>query len=236
MRSFVRNLSAPAEFCLVVLIAFGLPILANIFVIIRMLMNVAPRPVRFGDHTMIVLLIAEAVTFMVIFGIGHIRGWASETFRFQVTWRWTVMGFLLYVAAMLVAVLAHHFALEFGVNPTGPSHVHMGEGATLPFIILNSITNPVFEEMLEAAYIISSLHKIGMWPAILAGALLRMCLHVYLGFYGASIVMATGVIFGLVYWRWRQLWPLIVAHALLDFLGLMHMDIFRLLQLTNHGA
>jgi hypothetical protein len=23
-----------------------------------------------------------------------------------------------------------------------------------------------------------------------------------------------GVIYGLVYWRWRQLWPLVVAHSL----------------------
>lgn len=47
MKSLLRNLSAPAEFCIVILIAFGLPLTGSILVIARHLMNVEPRPVHF---------------------------------------------------------------------------------------------------------------------------------------------------------------------------------------------
>jgi membrane protease YdiL (CAAX protease family) len=35
-------------------------------------------------------------------------------------------------------------------------------------------------------------------------------------------VFAFGLIFALAYWRWRQLWPLIVAHSLSDLLALLY--------------
>jgi membrane protease YdiL (CAAX protease family) len=142
------------------------------------------------------------------------------------------VGVLLYGASTTVAVLFHAYGRAHGIHPETHASMSTGGGLTLPFIILNSVTNPLFEELLEAGYLISALHKLGMWPAILAGALIRAFLHAYLGASGAMAVLATGVIFGLVYWRWRQLWPLIVAHALLDFLGLMHVDIIRFFHLT----
>jgi len=232
MRSFIRNLSASAEFCLVALLAFGLPVIGSILVIARRVMNVEPHPVRFDDHTVIVLLLTEASILAIVLGIGRIRGWAAERFRVGVSWKFTAMGFFLYGAATAVAVLVHSSVWAHRANLATHAPVSVGVGLTLPFIILNSVTNPVFEEMLEAGYLISALHKFGMWPAILAGAFLRAFLHLYLGTPGALVVLVTGVIFGLVYWRWRQLWPLIVAHALLDFLGLMHVNIIRLLHLN----
>ena len=147
-----------------------------------------------------------------------------------------MLGVLLYAASTLVAIAVHAYARAHGIHPAAHPVVPMGGRLTLPFIVVNSATNPVFEEMLEAGYLISALHKFGMWPAILAGAFFRGFLHVYLGAPGALAVFATGVIFGLVYWRWRQLWPLIVAHALLDFLGLLHIDIIRWLHLSLHVA
>jgi hypothetical protein len=55
---------------------------------------------------------------------------------------------------------------------------------------------------------------------VLASAMFVGFLHAYQGLSGAIGVATIRVIFGLVYWRWRQLWPLIVAHSLLDFLAL----------------
>ncbi len=63
-----------------------------------------------------------------------------------------------------------------------------------------------------------------MWRAVLASALFRATLHTYQGLDGALSILAVGVIFGFTYWRWRQLWPLIVAHALLDFVGFLNLN------------
>src|SRR5256885_14429846 len=98
MKSFMRNLSAPAEFCLIALVAFGLPLVGSIRVIVQRLMNVELPPVRFDNRALIVLLLTEALILAVVFWIGQIRGWASEIFRIQVSWKFTAMGVLFYGA------------------------------------------------------------------------------------------------------------------------------------------
>jgi hypothetical protein len=74
--------------------------------------------------------------------------------------------------------------------------------------------NPILEEVLEAGYFIHSLKGFGMWPAVLTSALIRALFHWWQGINGLLPIFSMGLIFGLAYWRWRQLWPLVVAHAL----------------------
>jgi len=230
MKPFIRNLSAPAEFCIVILLCFGVPLLfGSVLVVVRHLMHVAQPQAHFNNGTVLRMLIWQLVTFVVVLWLGHIRGWSLATLGMRVSWKSTGMGVLLYVAATVVAVLVHRYMAAHTFRPGTRPLAIVTTGLTLPFILLNSATNPLFEETFEAGYVIRSLQGFGMWPAILAGALLRAALHAYLGISVVVTVFATGVIFGLVYWRGRQLWPLVVAHALLDLLGLLHVDILRLL-------
>jgi membrane protease YdiL (CAAX protease family) len=37
----------------------------------------------------------------------------------------------------------------------------------------------------------------------------------------ALTILPLGLVFAMVYWRWRLVWPLIVAHGVMDFMGLM---------------
>jgi len=233
MKSFIRNLSAPAEFCIVMLIYFGPPFGASMLIAAKHLMHLPQPPIHFNDLHVLRLFIWELVAFAVVLWIGRIRGWSLRTFGSRISWGGTGAGVLLFFSANIVAVLVQLYMLAHNSHAMAPMRAVTTGGLTLPFVIFNSVTNPVFEEAFEAGYLIWSLERFGMWPAILAGALLRAALHAYLGVTGAVEVAATGIVFGLVYWRWRQLWPLIVSHALLDFFGLMHLNVFRLLHLTG---
>jgi membrane protease YdiL (CAAX protease family) len=54
---------------------------------------------------------------------------------------------------------------------------------------------------------------------VAASALLRGTYHLYQGF-GAFVGNAImGVVFGLVYVRWKRVMPLVVAHAILDMVA-----------------
>jgi hypothetical protein len=121
-------------------------------------------------------------------------------------------------------VLAELFSwLGRAIHPAAiPAASPAGE-LTVPFIILFSMANPFFEELMETGYFIRSLQGFGMWPAVLASAFFRAFLHAHLGIFGAMNIFVMGVLFGLVYWRWRQLWPLIVAHSLMDLIGLLYL-------------
>ena len=60
-----------------------------------------------------------------------------------------------------------------------------------------------------------------MWLTVLAVALFRGFLHTTMGVSGFVTMFAIGLLYGFFYWRWRQLWPLIVAHSLQMFYSLV---------------
>jgi CAAX protease family protein len=56
--------------------------------------------------------------------------------------------------------------------------------------------------------------------AVNISAAIRLSYHFYQGVAGVLAVVPLGLLFGFWFARTRQLWPLIVAHAILDFAGL----------------
>ena len=212
MRAFIRNLSAPAEFALVMFLGFGLSILFQFWSVAR------HEPIAFTNALFLSSVISELIILGIVLWIGRLRGWSLTTFGSRISWKNTGGGFLLFVVVVL-AMAAIDVSLAHVIHAQGPQIT--ANGLTLPVIILLSLVNPIFEEVLEAGYFINALKRFGMWPAVVASGLLRGILHMYQGPLGAIALFTFGIIFGLVYWRWRQLWPLIVAHALDDFLGLV---------------
>lgn len=212
MRAFIRNLSAPAEFALVMFLGFGISILFQFWSIAR------HEPIAFTNSLFLWSIIWELAILSIVLWIGRLRGWSLTTFGSRICWKNTGGGFLLFVVVVL-AMAAIDVPVAHVIHAQEPQIT--ANGLTLPFIILLSLVNPIFEEVLEAGYFIYALKRFGMWPAILASGMLRGILHIYQGSLGAIALFTFGVIFAAVYWRWRQLWPLIVAHALDDFLGLV---------------
>ena len=213
VKSFIRNLSAPAEFCLVLFICFGLGIGYQTWAIINR------HLVLLNNRHLLVTVIMELFYLALIFWIGRIRGWSLAAFGWQVSWKWTGAGILLFLAVTAAQIFVIVVANVIHPEESGFTVI----GLTVPVIFVVSVINPFFEEALESGYIIHSLQRFGLWPAVLASGAFRGLLHLYQGFNGALSIFVLGVVFGLVYWRWRQLWPLIVAHFLCDFIGLLYL-------------
>jgi membrane protease YdiL (CAAX protease family) len=89
---------------------------------------------------------------------------------------------------------------------------------TIPVLVLSAVQNAALEEVVVVGYLMTRLRQLG-WrtPLVVAGsALLRGSYHLYQGF-GAFVGNAVmGVVFALVYLRWRRVGPLVVAHTILD--------------------
>jgi membrane protease YdiL (CAAX protease family) len=162
--------------------------------------------------------ISELLLLTIVLWIGRIRGWSLRSFGLRPTWGWTVVGIVLFFAAGLTARFIGMLIKGF-LPPLLETHV-VSE-LTLPFIILISVVNPVFEESLWGGYFTHSLQRYGMWVTVFASALLRTFCHAHLGVRALVSILPMGVIYGLVYWRWRQLWPLAVAHSLQMLLSLL---------------
>lgn len=92
---------------------------------------------------------------------------------------------------------------------------------TIPVLVLAAVKNALLEEIIAVGYLTRRLQRLG-WQArniVLASALLRASYHLYQGI-GAGIGnLVMGVIFAEYFRRTGKLWPLIMAHALIDMVA-----------------
>ncbi|WP_305093379.1 CPBP family intramembrane glutamic endopeptidase [Prescottella sp. R16] len=99
----------------------------------------------------------------------------------------------------------------------------------LPVLVLWAIANSGAEEILVVAYLISRLRRLG-WgenSSLLASALLRGSYHLYQGFGGGLGNVVMGLIFGRYWQRTGKLWPLVIAHALIDSVAFVGYALLR---------
>ncbi|KQU35818.1 CPBP family intramembrane metalloprotease [Rhodococcus sp. BP-316] len=88
-------------------------------------------------------------------------------------------------------------------------------------LTLSAVANSVAEEVLVVAWLISRLRALG-WTdnrSLLASAVLRGSYHLYQGFGAGVGNLVMGLIFGRYFQRTGRLWPLVIAHALIDIVA-----------------
>ncbi|MGW5455887.1 CPBP family intramembrane glutamic endopeptidase [Nocardia sp. NPDC003979] len=99
----------------------------------------------------------------------------------------------------------------------------------LPVLIASACANSVAEEVIVVAYLISRLRTLG-WSdnkSLLASALLRGSYHLYQGLGGGLGNIVMGLVFGRYWQRTNRLWPLILAHALIDAVAYLGYNVLR---------
>lgn len=211
-------MSPATEFIVVILACYWWGIAASASTIASQLMRV-PIRVELDDGRALTLLSVELLGLAVATGIGYFRGWSVWSFGLRPTWADTGIGLLLAAAA---GVLLGTIGLA--VNSMFPGTVQFGSipgSLSLPMVFLLAAINPVFEEAIGVGYFIHVLRRFGMWPAVLATAIFRAGLHAYQGFNAPIIILPLGLIFAIVYWKSRRLWPLVVAHAMFSLVALL---------------
>jgi membrane protease YdiL (CAAX protease family) len=109
-------------------------------------------------------------------------------------------------------------ARELGWNTTVQASALADNWWTVPVLVLSALQNSLLEEVVMIGYLFTRLGELGWrWPAIVAvSAGVRGAYHLYQGFGGFVGNLVMGLIFGLIYLRWRRVGPLVVAHTLLD--------------------
>lgn len=110
--------------------------------------------------------------------------------------------------------LAVHLGASKVVVPSG-----LGEHWwTLPSLLLNAWANGVAEELIVVAWLATRLRQLNVrWPAIFAAsALLRASYHLYQGLSAGLGNAVMGLIFIEYFRRTGRVWPLVIAHGLID--------------------
>jgi membrane protease YdiL (CAAX protease family) len=185
----------------------GRPILALVYELLQVLVDVMPA-----------LLAVHLLNRSSSGGVGPLLGLDRRRWRFDL-----VSGFALALVIGIPGLLLYLGARALGIN-TIVSAANLTEWWAGPVLVLLAAANGVLEEIVVVGYLITRLRETG-WgvaAAVTFSALLRGTYHLYQGF-GAFLGNAImGVVFALFFLRTRRLWPLILAHTVLDvvaFLG-----------------
>ncbi len=222
MKQFVQALSGRAEFLIVVLGSIGVSLLSNFAVLLSP--EVASDVQQFTNESLVGTLIYEIFVLAWLGTFMKLRGWTRERLGIAPSLRDTAIGILL-----AFVILGLSWVTDLVVGDLAPGLL---EAATrfekvtgtldMRAVVLVSLVNPVFEEVFICAYVISALKdKRGAAFAVNVSAGLRVACHLYQGAYGVLTIGPLALLFGYWYLRSGRIWPLLVAHALLDFVGLV---------------
>jgi membrane protease YdiL (CAAX protease family) len=217
LREFIRSLSPATEFWIVVVAAFAMPIAASLASV--------PDPaggLTFEAGDLRALVVQEA---LVLLGLGwflSVRGWDFAGLAAYPSWREVGEGAVFAIAFLLGWGLLWEIVRRLlAIPPALAGTDAYAPGLDWPTLLAICLINPLFEELLVCGYIVSALKPWqGPGLAIVMSVTIRVAYHTYQGLEGVLAVAILGLLFCLWFLRTRRLWPLVVAHGLLDFAGL----------------
>lgn len=212
-------LSRRIEFWVVVTVAFGYFIAGSVW---AAWFAQPSDDLAFSDASMIGLILTELVLFSLLAPLLWWRGWRPEALGLGFTWRDVGVGCALFLACIIAASLLMT-GLALMADGMGPLWTRM-EGAPLSVaaIVAVSIVNPIFEEVFVCGYVIRALERTrSIAFAVNASVAIRVSYHLYQGAIGALGVAVVGLILGWWFARKGRLWPVIIAHGLMDLVALL---------------
>lgn len=210
-----RRLSPTGELVLINLICFG-PFAT------RTVLDLIARTTKFvfDDHRALTIIAIELVCGTIAMLILRARGWKLSDFGLRPTMPQTIFGMALLIGSVIV-ISAFSTFIDAVTNSNVNAATSFEAKLTWPILIALTLINPLYDEMLVVAYNIRAAESHGAAFAITLSAVIRFICHLEQGPVSAVTILPLGIIFAAVYWRWRVVWPLIVAHGVMDFMGMM---------------
>ena len=85
-------------------------------------------------------------------------------------------------------------------------------------LVLTAFADGWAEEIVVVGYLLTRLGQVGVGPraALVGSSLLRGAYHLYQGFGAGLGNLVMGLVFGYAWQRTGRLWPLVIAHGLID--------------------
>ena len=226
--------SIRVELIIVFLVTLGM---SGLFSLVN-LVDALLAPVPLASQTVSILVPQAQASFLDLIKqlLTILRGFAWGTLGLYLLWRGGVslrdrlgldfrkpladvgVGIALAAIIGLPGLAFYLLAVNLGINLTVAPTTLNDVWWRLPVLILAAIENGFLEEVLVVGYLLTRLDQLKVPPAIAIGisAVLRGSYHLYQGFGGFLGNAVMGVVFAWWFRRTRRLWPLVIAHSLLD--------------------
>jgi uncharacterized protein len=181
------------------------------------------RTPEFADRGLIALIVTELLLASLALGYLLLRLGSLKQFGFTVSWRETGWGAALYLIAFVAWMIAYSIGARLLPGDDVMQRASAFASMSLLPIAAMSIVNGIYEEFFLVRFLLESLARHGAWFAIGVSSLVRIAYHFYQGPQGAVFALVFGVVVSVFYWRYRVIWPVMVAHITADIVGLLNL-------------
>lgn len=217
MKKIIQGLSNRSEFIVIVAVTFGYSIYQSLYSYIEP-GNALTSIVTQDD--LLRIAATEACLGLIAFYILWARGWTRHHLHLRISSMETGMGMLLWLADKFVFVLAAIVINIFFGNALFVGNEFEFANIQTSIVLLLSVINPLFEEIFVVGYVVQALEKKHDPVFIISvSAFIRLLYHTELGPISV-LVIPMGLLHAYVFWRWRRLWPLVVAHCIFNLSSL----------------
>ena len=204
----IRDLSPRAEFFLIVAICFGYFICNSAIVLLLRIHRFEMTTGRVLRGTAVELLSLALAGWIL-----HQRGWTLRPMG-RFSFAAALAGVPLAIGYFILYFLAAFSVMSLFPGTRNLTSIAMVQRAAPAAMLVFVVVNSFFEELAVTGYVVSALSQEGMAFAVTASTLLRFLYHLYQGPVASLSILPLGMLFACVYWRWRNLWPLVVAHTI----------------------
>jgi membrane protease YdiL (CAAX protease family) len=217
----VRRLPNWAEAAIVLGVVFG-PHIAGAFS--GYTPDQGAGPIEFDDAAVITIVRSEILFFMVMGAFLSLRGWRAKDTPIDASWASTKDGFKLCLITWGAYILCAYILTVIPAFAASAQNVKFINEVSFPFVVLISIVNPIFEEVMTVGYVVRRMEGIHPTVVALTSAGLRAIVHTYQGAFMMTLMVLFGLLFVRHYQKRGNLWPLIFAHAIFDFVAFLIPD------------
>jgi len=226
MNKLIRKFSPTVEFLIVLILGFGIFIYystSSFFVINSDYTHSWNYDITSLKYSL--TLIYETIALLIIIYILKVRGWVLSDFNLKFTFRLIWIALLLMLIRNLIGNISYMiFDYVTVADKSIKELVQYGLEANWIIISLFIVINSIYEEFLLVGYFFKRLEK--YHPSIIIGVstLIRLSCHTYQGWMSLFHVLPMGILFGYYYFKYKKLWPLIIAHGLMNLLVFLNMQ------------
>jgi membrane protease YdiL (CAAX protease family) len=209
----LQKLSPRVELILVNLLCFGPFAVRSIIGVVEQ-----REMIVFDDRAALTLLAIELTCGTLAALLLRARGWTLAGLGLRPTLRQTIGGTLLLMGTTIV-IGGIYEMVRASTNIDPGAVTDSRTQLTWPVLIALTLVNPLYDEIFGVAYNVTASQANGAAFAIALSAIVRLVCHLEHGPIATVTILPLAVIFAAVFWRWRVVWPLIVAHGVMDFVG-----------------